>query len=264
MLRKSHAFAKLLGLALLSGLGVACATGTPQPEATGEELAEAPAPPQAPASAKAPAPTAPSPAPVPRAPSAAPAPTAPKPEPKVPEPRIVELTAPAGTRLDIEFLDPISSATSQPGDSFRARVVNDVVDSGEVVIPRGSVVHGTVTEAVPLKKKIGGRAKLAVEFTQLELPDGQTSRVEAAFAELGKSETKKDAATIGGAAAGGALLGRMLKRDDEAKGTLIGAIVGAAAGTAIAAKTEGEEVAISAGTVVTIELSAPVTISKRL
>ena len=128
------------------------------------------------------------------------------------------------------------------------------------VIPAGSVVSGTVTQAKSLKK-IGGRARVDVEFNTLELTSGRTAAIHSTFFERGKSETKKDAATIGGATAGGALLGRLIKDDDKSKGTLIGAVVGAAAGTAIAAKTDGEEVVITSGTRVSIELLEQVTVT---
>jgi outer membrane lipoprotein SlyB len=162
-------------------------------------------------------------------------------------------TVPAGTAIEVAFLDGLSSKASRTGDSFRARVAKDVMLDGIAVIPAGSVVVGSVTEAVPLKK-IGGQAKLALEFNKLELTSGRSAPIDASFAEQGKSETGKDAATIGGAAAGGALLGRILSKNDKTKGTVLGAIVGAAAGTAVASKTKGQEVEIPAGTVITLKL----------
>lgn len=181
-------------------------------------------------------------------------PPAPRPQPQI-------RTVAAGTRLPVEFLDGVSSRSSQPGDSFRARVTGDIAaDDGVVVIPAGSIVKGTVTEAVSLKK-IGGTARLALEFDRLELPSGEAVPIAAAFSQTGKSETAKDAGTIAGATAGGALLGRLLSKKDKDKGTVIGAVVGGAAGTAIAAKTKGEEVEIPAGTALDIELSEPAKIT---
>lgn len=177
----------------------------------------------------------------------------PAPERK-PEP--VMMTVPQGAMFDVALIDPLSSKTSQVGDAFRARVTADVMQDGHVVIPAGAMVHGTVTEAVSLKK-IGGTAKLGLQFTQLELPSGGSSTISATFSQKGKSETKKDAATIGGATAGGALLGRLLKDDDKGKGTVIGAVVGAAAGTAIAAKTKGQEIELAEGATLSLTLSAP-------
>lgn len=189
-------------------------------------------------------------------PAAEPAPEEPA-EAPAPEPEPV--TVPAGTRMEVEFLNDLSSATSSPGDTFRARVASGVTADGALAIPAGSEVLGVVTEAVPLKK-IGGKAKLALRFTDLVLPSGTTVPIRASFVEEGPSETKRDAATIGGAAAGGAVIGRILGKGNRSKGAVIGAILGAVAGTAIASKTQGEEVTIPSGTAVRLQLDVPVTV----
>lgn len=173
-------------------------------------------------------------------------------------------SVPAGQEVQLVLMDDLSSAGSKAGDSFRASVKESVVADGGVAIPSGSVLRGTVVEAVPLNKKIGGRAKLVLDFVSLELPSGETIPVNAHFEELGKSETAKDTATIAGATAGGAILGRILKDDDKKKGTLIGAAVGAATGTAIAARTQGQEVQITSGTPVTVKLADSIAVPSRL
>jgi hypothetical protein len=173
-------------------------------------------------------------------------------------------SVPAGQEVQLVLMDDLSSAGSKAGDSFRASVKESVVADGGVAIPSGSVLRGTVVEAVPLNKKIGGRAKLVLDFVSLELPTGETIPVNAHFEELGKSETAKDTATIAGATAGGAILGRILKDDDKTKGTLIGAAVGAATGTAIAARTQGQEVQITSGTPVTVKLADSIAVPSRL
>src|SRR5262245_10924546 len=167
-------------------------------------------------------------------------------------------TVPAGTASNVELLDTVSSASSSPGSTLTARVNEDVVVDGKVVIPSGSTVTGTVAEARGLKA-IGGKARLHLEFNSVSLPSGETA-IHAAYIREGKSETKKDAATIGGAAAGGALLGRLFSRNHEAKGTGAGAVIGGAAGTAIAAGTKGEEVTLPTGTRLALHLTAPVSV----
>jgi type IV secretory pathway VirB10-like protein len=197
---------------------------------------------------------APAPAPVPAAPEPAPSfDPAPAPEPAREEPRMVPVTVPAGTRLEVELTRTLASNTSSPGDAFRARVSEDVMQDGVVVIPRGSEILGEVTEAVPLKR-VGGQARLALKLTDLVLPSGRTVPVQASFIQEGRNETRRDAATIGGATAGGAILGRILNKGDRSRGSIIGALIGAAAGTAIASKTPGEEVVIPEGSVVTLRL----------
>jgi type IV secretory pathway VirB10-like protein len=187
-----------------------------------------------------------------------------EPEPR-PEPRSERLpalvtyaTVPAGTLVDVEFTEKVASNTHREGDTFRVRVTNDVREEGHVVIPAGSEILGQVTEAAPVQRKIGGRARLAVAFTDLVLPSGTRIPIEASFAQQGRSETGRDAATIGGAAAGGAILGRVLKKGNRSKGGTIGAIIGAAAGAVIASRTPGQEVVLEPGTVVSLRLDDPV------
>jgi hypothetical protein len=170
-------------------------------------------------------------------------------------------TVAAGTNLEVEMLDGVSSKASLAGDTFRARVTTDVVVDGVTVIPAGAAVTGSVVEAQSLRK-IGGQAKLVISFDRLDLPSGGSATLSATLAQEGKSETGKDAATIGGSAAAGALLGRVIgKKGDKSKATAIGAIVGAAAGTAVAAKTEGQEIDVPAGTMLSVPLAAPAQIT---
>jgi type IV secretory pathway VirB10-like protein len=177
-------------------------------------------------------------------------------------PRPEPVTVESGTVFPVEILERLSSQTSRPGEIFRARVASDVRQDGRVVIPAGSEVVGEVIEAVPLRK-VGGRAKLAVRFSDLILPNGTSESIDASFVGQGKSETGRDAATIGGAAAGGAILGRVLNKGDRGKGAVIGAILGAAVGTAVASRTPGEEVIIDEGAVVDLKLDQSVEIRPR-
>ncbi len=251
----------LIVTAALAAAG--CGGGTPPPPApSAEPTAAVPggeAPPQAQAPAAetpvrqeeaAPAKPRPAPAAKPAATEPAPAAQVVEEAPKPAEPIVV--TLPAGTPVDLAMVDAIGSRTSKPGDAFRATVLKDVVCEGHVVVPQGSTVNGLVTEAVPLGK-IGGTAKLVVEFTGAVLPSGETLPIFATLEQVGKSESGKDAATIGGAAAVGGLLGRALSKDDKAKGTVLGALAGAAAGGAVAAKTKGQEIEFPAGTNLVIQ-----------
>jgi len=214
----------------------------------------------------APAPRDEEPAPVPAPEPAVEEPaSAPEPEPAEPpveQPRTIDVTLPAGTPLDVEFTDRLASNTSAAGDTFRVRVANDVIEDGVVAIPRGSEIVGVVTEAVPLPR-VGGQAKLSLKFTDLVFPSGSTVPIHASFVQAGRSETDRDAATVGGAAAGGAILGRILNKGSRSKGAVIGAIIGAVAGTAIASKTPGEEVVIPEGSVVGLRLNDAIEVRAR-
>ena len=231
--------------------------------------------------AAAPAAATPAPTSTPAPPAAAPpdsgvaqvAPPAAKPKPKPaatpklevpppPKPEPIVKTLPAGTEVDVELVDAVSSKNSQVGNTVRVRVTNAVMVDGLTVVPVGVIIGGVVTEAVPLKK-IGGAASLGLRFETIELADGTKTAIAATVLEKGKSETGKDAGTIAGATAGGALLGRLLSKNDKTKGTLIGAAVGAAAGTGAAAATKGQEVELPAGTPLALHLDQAISVTVR-
>jgi len=172
----------------------------------------------------------------------------------------VPVMVPAGTSFEVEFTKGLASNASSVGDTFRARVVADVSRAGAIAIPAGSEVLGVVTDAVGARR-IGGKARLTVKFTDLVLPSGSTLPVHASFLEEGRSKAGRDAATIGGSTAGGALLGRILS--NGSRGTILGALVGAAVGTAIASKTAGEEVVIPEGSVISLKLDQPLAVDAR-
>lgn len=178
-----------------------------------------------------------------------------------PEPAPTPITVPAGTSFSAELTSSLSSETSQVGEPFSARLSSPLSVGGEVAVPAGSTVSGRVTEAKGLKK-IGGRARLSLAFESVTLPDGSSSPLAASLTQVGKSETKKDAATIGGSTAAGAILGRVIGGGDKDERTAIGAVVGGAVGTAVAAKTKGETIELPAGTVLTLALDAPLTVTR--
>ncbi len=170
-----------------------------------------------------------------------------------PAPTFVVVDVPAGTEIEVELLDTLSSGTSQVGDSVRGRLSRDLVAGGRVVAPAGGEVLGMVTEAVPLPK-FGGQAKLALTFDRLEVTSGESVSVAAMFVQEGPKQAARDAAKIGGGAAAGAIVGHQVDSD---KGKVIGAIIGGAIGTAAAAKT-GKEVEIPSGTMVVVPLDSAV------
>lgn len=178
------------------------------------------------------------------------------------EERSSSMTVPSGTSVAAEMLQTVSSATAAPGDGVSARVADNVYADGGLAIPAGSRLYGTVTEAQGLRR-VGGRARLAVDFTRLELPSGQTVPISASYAKVGRSETPKDAGTIAGSAAAGAVLGHQVYKRNRDKGTAIGAVVGGVIGTAVANRTKGQEVELGAGSVFDLSLEGPVTVRAR-
>jgi len=175
-----------------------------------------------------------------------------------PEPQTVAVTVPASTVLKIKIEDALNSGTNQPGDHFKATLVDPVVVGDRVALAAGSSIDGTVTDVIPAKKGLkesGG--SLTLSFEHVTIPSGESAAMSASIAGVAKS-TKKKAGTIGGGAAGGALLGKIL--GGSTKDAAVGAVIGGAIGTGIAAGTKGTEMKINAGTEMSVSLQQPITL----
>ena len=242
----------------VAGAAAPVAAAVPDPAAPGAPVT-APAAPPAAASAAAPATryepgqrstrsAAPA-EPVAAIPSPEPA-AAPAPAPAPP------LVVPDGTRVELRLSTPVSSQTATVGQAVAAEIDAPVVVGGRTAIPAGTSVSGRVTEVHALKK-VGGRAHLAFTFDTLEI-GGRSVPIEASFARTGKSETGKDAATIAAGAVVGTVLGNQSKHND--RGKVLGGLLGAGVGTAIAAATPGEKIELAAGTRLELTLRGDVEI----
>ena len=177
-----------------------------------------------------------------------------------PIPRNPQLTVPEGTEVRLSLSAPLGSSSSRIGDSFTARITQAVVSGDRVVIPAGSSVHGVVTEAIPAKKGLANKAgTLSLSFDRVMTPGGFGAPMSAALTRVGSKSTKKTAGIIGGSAAGGALLGKVL--GGSTKDAAVGSVLGGAIGTGVAAGTTGEDVEIPAGSPLSVTLDQPLTIS---
>jgi outer membrane lipoprotein SlyB len=180
-------------------------------------------------------------------------PTSPRSSAPAPKPRSV--TLPQGTALAVRMTGSLNSGTSKIGDRFQAEVLSPVSVNGEVVVPAGSVAGGSVTD-VKSAKRGAGHGSLTLQFDRLELPDGPRVKIAASLSQETEGKKKRNAAIIGGSAAGGAILGRVL--GDDSKDAAVGALVGGAIGTGVVLSKEGDQVEMPAGTELTIALDAPV------
>lgn len=182
-------------------------------------------------------------------PTTATAPSAPAPS------RPAPVTVPDGTQLDVVLNEDLSSGVNQVGDHFSVEVTDPVMMGGREVIPAGSTVHGTVEE-VKKAKRGAGNASLTLAFTRLELPGGYTTEMSATLSEQSEGKKKRNAAVIGGSAAGGAILGKIIGKDT--KGAVVGGLVGGAIGTGIVLSKEGSQVELPSGTPIALVLSQPI------
>jgi len=169
-----------------------------------------------------------------------------------------EITIPAGTLLRVRVTRGFGSDFSRVEDPVTGTLARSVVIDGERVLPAGSRVSGYVADA-RRPGKVKGRGRVAVRFTRI-VPDGDSEayRIRTRpWVAVAPATKKKDAATIGIPAAGGAIVGALV---DGKKGAGIGAAVGGGAGTAVVLTTRGKDVRVGRGAVLNVRLSEPLTV----
>lgn len=181
-----------------------------------------------------------------------------RPEPPLPPLRLFEdLVVPASSVVGLQIETPVSSERARLEDRVDARVLRDVTVDGRTAIPAGSRALGVVTLVEP-GGKLKDRARLGVRFHTLVLADGTSlpMRSETIFRE-GDSPGAESSRKIGGAAAGGAILGAII---GGKKGAVIGGATGAAGGTAVVVAGNRNAATLPAGAVVTVRLSEPLVV----
>lgn len=145
------------------------------------------------------------------------------------------VTLPAGTVLPVRLTTAVGSDTSRPEQRVDGRLTRAVRADGVEVLSANASVRGMVTNA-ERSGRVKGRANVSFRFDQLSA-NGAVYRINTRTVSREAPGTKKkDAATIGVPAAGGA------------------------AGTAAVLSTRGQEVRLAPGTRVSVSLAAPLTV----
>jgi hypothetical protein len=178
------------------------------------------------------------------------------------------LSLPEGTTLRLRLNNTISTRSSRQGDRFTATVSEPVYVQGTstVAIPAGSTVTGVVS-MVERPGRVKGVAQLHLRYETLTPPGGKGYTLQASTVSVqdkegnrvdegegtvkGKKSTGRDAATVGGTSALGAIIGGIA---GGGKGAAIGAGVGAGVGTGGVLATRGKEIDLASGTPVEIRL----------
>jgi hypothetical protein len=173
-----------------------------------------------------------------------------------PVPVVREFTVPDGTSLRLDLVTPLDSDSSKVEDSVRATLREAVTVDGTTVLPTGTEVTGTVTEAEG-SGRVKGRARLGFRFTSLR-SGNERYAIQTAPIGLEAEATKGDDAKKIGIGAGiGAAVGAIA---GGASGAAKGAAIGAGGGTGVVLATKGKEVRLGAGANVTARLTAPLTV----
>jgi hypothetical protein len=162
------------------------------------------------------------------------------------------VTLPSGKILHVVLETGVSSASNHPGDRVVGRVSEDVTDGEKVVVPAGSELRGQVTSVAAADNGIKkGRAHLAFDFDRLAVKDKEYP-VETRAVDMTAGDThKRDAEIVGGGAGAGAIIGAIV---GGKKGAAIGGLVGAGAGGGVVVAKSGRDVAVPAGSRLSVKL----------
>ena len=170
------------------------------------------------------------------------------------QPGGVQVTVPDGTMLPVRINHWISSGNAEPGSTFDAFVTSDILAGGQIAIPRGATVEGTVVDA----KGAGvlkGRGELTLQLTALNLGGQRIPLQSQPFVINGHDKSLQSVnSTIIGAGLG-ALFGAAV---GGGTGAAIGAGVGGAAGLGTSAASGGGNANVPAEAMLQFRLVAPV------
>jgi hypothetical protein len=174
---------------------------------------------------------------------------------RAPEP-MRPLVVPAGTTLPVILNTTLNSRSNNPGDEFAGSLAAPVLVEGEVAIPKGAEVTGTVVNA-KAQGAIKGRAVMSLRLNKLIVHGKSYAISSSSFTESEKGKGKRSAIMTGGGAVAGALIGGLA---GGGKGAAIGAGVGGGGGLAASAGTGGRNVTIPAESRINFRLTDSLTI----
>ena len=78
----------------------------------------------------------------------------------------------SGTQFDIQFLQPVSTFSGLEGDYYSATLLNELKADKTVILPKGSVVRGSIS-TVKTAKRFSRGAKLYLDFDHVVTPNGR-------------------------------------------------------------------------------------------
>lgn len=164
------------------------------------------------------------------------------------QPAAKVLAVPAGTRMVVRTTDIIDSSRHGAGHRFRAQLEGALVVDGVTLVPRGTFLHGRITQASQ-SGRLAGSSSLAIEFTDVMLDDQLFPIATGEIKAQGANEAGRTVGRTARAAAIGGLI-------DGRSGARTGAKVGAGASLV----TRGSNIYVPRGTILETELRTPLTL----
>jgi hypothetical protein len=171
---------------------------------------------------------------------------------------------PAGWRLVVRLMQPLSSNTAKEGMPVDAVLISPALVNGKVLIPPGSTLTGKVTNAQPVGMAVVHEtATLTVEFDTLDLPNGDKRAFHSRLYRVENSREKVDATgTIHGIRSTGTLgYSATSKLSSVTAIDPVAYLFTSVSSTAVLGFTE-PEILYPPGTELLVELTAPLITSE--
>src|SRR5215831_766492 len=83
---------------------------------------------------------------------------------------------PSGSLVHARLITPLSSATSKKGELVQAVITEPLVASDHLILPEGSVIQGSVTQAQPARR-LARNGQLRILFHEVAPPNGVEQKV---------------------------------------------------------------------------------------
>ncbi|HEY1803474.1 MAG TPA: hypothetical protein VGG45_03245 [Terracidiphilus sp.] len=170
-----------------------------------------------------------------------------------------------GAVIRVRLMDRLSSAMNENGDTFRTRVVSDVIQDGQVLIPAGAEIDGKISSVSSGHVAGHGSMRLQPEvviladgsrfhlYAQTTGAPGSNDRVGSEGAITPGSRLKKVGIEYGAAAGAGVVTGAIVAGPG---GALAGGIIGAGVIT-VHLLVDHPQTTLDDGTVLLFTLSEP-------
>jgi type IV secretion system protein VirB10 len=174
---------------------------------------------------------------------------------------LIATEIPPGAHVLLRMENSVTTRTARPGDYIYLRTTAPLAAGGQIVVPVGSYVQGTVVSAVR-PGRVKGRAELSIRLDVLTLPSGAAYKIGPRLSSVDSGEHAQqvsgnentvrqggsqgqDAGRIAILAGSGAAIGAVV--DESVRGAGIGAGAGAAVGLATVLLTRGREIDLRQG-----------------
>jgi hypothetical protein len=184
-----------------------------------------------------------------------------------------ETTLPEGTLIQLELNDHLSSSLNHEGDTFTASVTVPLYISEHIVVPKGSLVTGSISRIIR-PGRFKGKAVMNLVFQSIRLPGRGDVSILASLDRLdlskgsarvmsenrveGDGSAGKDVVRVATPSLAGAGIGSLA---GGGTGSAIGAGIGAAVGLGTVFTTRGKDLEIPRGSGMEIRLDRPLQVS---